>query len=165
MITKDQLAASLTHECDVVLHLFSKLPEGALEYRPSAEQRTTLELLRYLAVIGIAAIHCMNVKDWKAFAPFSERVKEMTGEEFPAAMELQKKEIQDFLASVSEETLRTQEAPMPGGGMLPLGAAIINGPLKWLAAYKLQLFLYAKAAGATELKTSNAWRGSDPKPS
>ena len=48
--------------------------------------------------------------------------------------------------------------------MLPLGAAILNGPAKWLAAYKMQLFLYAKASGAPELKTSNLWRGADPKP-
>lgn len=164
MITKEHLAASMAHECDVVLHLFSKLPEGALDYRPSAEQRTTLALLRYLAVCGSAGIHCMVHNDWKAFGGFTERVKEMTAEGFPAAMELQKKEIRDFFASVSEETLRTQEAGVPGGGILPLGAAILNGPLKWLTAYKLQLFLYAKAAGATELKTSNAWRGSDPKP-
>lgn len=162
MITKDQLAASMTHECDVVLHLFSKLPAGALEYQPSAEQRTTLALLRYLAVCGSASIHCMSHNDWKAFGSFTERVREMTGEEFPAAMELQKKEILDFFASVSEETLRTQEASVPGRGTMPLGAGIVNGPLKWLTAYKLQLFLYAKAAGATELKTSNAWRGTDP---
>jgi hypothetical protein len=28
----------------------------------------------------------------------------------------------------------------------------------------MQLFLYAKAAGATELGTSNAWRGADMPP-
>ena len=162
MITKEHLAASLTHECDVVLHLFSKLPAGALDYQPSAGQRTTLALLRYLAVCGSAGIHCMVNNDWKAFGRFTERVKEMSAEEFPAAMELQKKEIQDFFASVSEETLRTQEASVPGRGPMTLGAAILNGPLKWLTAYKMQLFLYAKAAGATELKTSNAWRGTDP---
>ena len=53
---------------------------------------------------------------------------------------------------------------MPGGGMLPLGFAVLEGPLKWLTAYKMQLFLYAKATGATQLKTSNLWRGTDPKP-
>ncbi len=41
-----------------------------------------------------------------------------------------------------------------------LGLAILNGPLKWLTAYKLQLFLYAKACGA-EIGTANAWAGMD----
>jgi hypothetical protein len=121
-------------------------------------------LLRYLAVCAAAGIHCMNHNDFKLFAPYTERVKEMPPADFPAAMERQKQEILDFFASVSEETLLTQEAPVPGGVMLPLGAAILNGPAKWLAAYKMQLFLYAKANGLSDLKTANLWRGSDPKP-
>jgi hypothetical protein len=103
-------------------------------------------------------------KDWKLFAEYRERVKDMPAADFPAAMERQKQEILGVLGAVSEEALRSQEAPMPGGTMLPLGMAIMEGPLKWLVAYKMQLFLYAKASGATELKTSNLWRGVDPKP-
>jgi len=164
VITKDQLAESMLRECDILIHLHSKLPAGALDYQPSPEQRTTLALLRYLAICATAGIRCMNEANWKLFREYGERVAEMPGEEFPAAMERQKKEIADFFANVSEETLALQQAPMPGGGMLPLGAAILNGPLKWLAAYKMQLFLYAKAAGAMELKTQNLWRGTDPAP-
>jgi hypothetical protein len=164
MITKEQAAQSMARECDVIVHLFSKISPSAYDYRPSPEQRSTHELLRYLAACGIAGIHCMANADWKLFGPFTERVREMPVSEFPAAMQRQKQEILDFFDSVSEETLLTQEAPMPGGGVLPLGAAILNGPAKWLAAYKMQLFLYAKASGAPELKTANLWRGTDPKP-
>ncbi|HEV7766833.1 MAG TPA: hypothetical protein VGQ76_17670 [Thermoanaerobaculia bacterium] len=164
MISKDQFAQSFVRECDIIVHLFSKIAPDAYDYQPSPSQRTTLALLRYLTICATAGIHCLVESDWKQFAPFSARVKEMTAFEFPEAMERQKQEILDFFANVSEETLLTKEAPMPGGGMLPLGAAILNGPLKWLAAYKMQLFLYAKASGATELKTSNLWRGVDPKP-
>lgn len=165
MINKDQLAESMLRECDILIHLYTKLPEGALEYQPSAEQRTTLALLRYLAICATAGIRCMVQADWKLFREYGERVAEMPAADFPAEMERQKKEIADFFASISEETLATQEAPMPGGGVkLPLGVAILNGPFKWLAAYKMQLFLYAKAAGATQLKTSNLWRGTDPAP-
>jgi hypothetical protein len=164
MITKEQAAQSLARECDIIIHLFTKLSPEAYDYQPSPEQRTTLALLRYMAVCASAGIHCMVHADWKRFATYSDRVKEMPASEFPAAMARQKQEILDFFASVSEETLLTQEAPMPGGGILPLGAAILNGPGKWLSAYKMQLFLYAKASGATALKTSNLWRGTDPKP-
>ena len=165
MITKEQLAESMLRECDIILHLHSKLPAGAADYRPSAEQRTTTQLLRYMAVFLSAGIRCMQQSDWKLFGGYSEQVKEMTIDEFPAAMARQKNEIAEFFSSVSEETLQTQMAPMPGGGpLLPLGVAILNGPFKWLSAYKMQLFLYAKAAGATQLKTSNAWRGTDPAP-
>ncbi|MFL6246377.1 MAG: hypothetical protein ACJ74H_10160 [Thermoanaerobaculia bacterium] len=164
MIARDQFAQSLVRECDIIVHLFSKLSPDAYDYRPAPEQRSTVELLRYLSICASAGIHCMAQKDWKQFAEYRERVKEMPAAEFPAAMERQKQEILEFFASIAEEELRSQEAPMPGGTMLPLGLAVMEGPLKWLAAYKMQLFLYAKATGATELKTSNLWRGVDPKP-
>ncbi|HZU52710.1 MAG TPA: hypothetical protein VFF77_02370, partial [Holophagaceae bacterium] len=156
MITKDQLAAAMIRECDICLHLFSKLPAGAADYRPSEKQRSTLELLRYLSISGVAGMDCMAHADWKRFGAFTERAKAMPFEGFPAAMAAQKAEIEAFFAGVSEQTLETQEAPMPGGASVPLGVAILNGPFKWLTAYKMQLFLYAKAAGATELGTSNA---------
>ena len=164
MITKDQLAAAMIRECDICLHLFSKLPLGAVDYRPSEKQRSMLDLLRYLTISGVAGMDCMAHADWKRFGSFSERAKEMPFEGFPAAMSTQKAEIEAFFAGVSEEALEAQEAPMPGGANVPLGVAILNGPFKWLAAYKMQLFLYAKGAGATELGTSNAWRGADMPP-
>ena len=165
MIDKDQFAQSLARECDIIVHLFSKIAPDAYDYRPAPQQRSTLELLRYMAICASAGIDCMLHKDWKRFGDYRERVKEMPAAEFPAAMDRQKQEILGVFGSLSEEALRSQEAPMPGGGaILPLGQAILEGPLKWLAAYKMQLFLYAKASGATELKTSNLWRGVDPKP-
>jgi hypothetical protein len=164
MITKELFAQSMARDCDIAVHLFSKLPADSYDYRPSPGQRSTVELLRYLAICGIGGITAMMGGDFKLFAPLSERVKDMTVEEFPAAMAQQKQEILDFFESVSEETLLTQLAPVPGGQQLPLGAALLVGPAKWLAAYKMQLFLYAKACGASELKTANLWRGSDPAP-
>jgi len=157
MITKDQLAESMTRECDICVHLYSKIGAEAFEYRPSPAQRSTFELLQYLSICGIASTQCMAQSDWKLYGDYSERVADMKPEDFPAAMERQKKELEEFFASVSEETLETQEAPFPGGDTMPLGAAILNGPAKWLAAYKLQLFLYAKATGASEIGTANAW--------
>ena len=164
MITKDQIAAAMIRECDICLHLFSKLPEGAADYRPSSKQRSTLELLRYLAISGAAGIDCLAHADWKRFGDHAAATKEMPMEGFPAAMAKQKEAIEAFFAGVSETTLETQESPQPGGGSAPLGVAILNGPFKWLAAYKLQLFLYAKACGAVEIGTSNAWRGADMPP-
>lgn len=165
MITKDQLAASMLRECDISLHLFTKLTPDAYLYQPSPSQRTTLDLLRYLSICGIAGIHCMSERDWKQFGTFSSRAKDLPADEFPAAMARQKTELATFFKSVSEATLETQDAPMPGGGTLPLGLAILNGPFKWLTAYKMQLFLYAKATGATEIGTGNAWAGVDrPRP-
>ena len=151
----------MTRECDICLHLFSKLSPDAYDYRPSDSQRTTLELLRYLAGCGIGGLRAMANSDWKLFSEELARNQDMAAEDFPAAMTRQKHAIEQFFVSASEAALETKEAKMPGGGTLPLGAGIINGPLKWLAAYKLQLFLYAKATGAHQIGTANAWAGID----
>jgi hypothetical protein len=161
MIRKEQLAAGMMHECDVCLHLFGKLSPEAYDYRPSPHQRTTTELLQYLAICGIAGMECMAARDWKRFGEFRARTHDMRPEDFPAFMQRQKAEIREFFAAMTEDRLETQEAPLPGGGTLPLGAAILNGPFKWIAGYKLQLFLYAKATGASDIGTANAWAGMD----
>jgi hypothetical protein len=161
VITKEQLADGMTRECDICLHLFSKLSPDAYDYRPSPAQRSTRELLAYLGACGIGGIRALANSNWKLFGEEHARTKDITPEEFPAVMKRQKKEIEQFFASTSENTLETQETKTPLGEALPLGAGILNLPFKWLAAYKLQLFLYAKANGAHEIGTANAWAGID----
>ena len=163
MITKEQLAASMIRQCDVCVHLFGKLTPDAYAYRPSPTQRTTLDLLRYLSICGIASLRCMAEQNWNLFGDFAARSREMPAADFPAAMERQKTEIAAFFDSIDEHTLETQAAPLPTGGTAPLGVAILNGPFKWIAAYKLQLFLYTKTTSASDIGTANAWAGVDRK--
>ena len=161
MITKEHIAASMGHECDVCSHLFTKLAPEGYSYRPSPQQRSAQELMQYLAICGIAGIRSMAEGSWAPFAEYKEKIKEASPEDFPALMEQQKAEIQAYIASIDDEAFATQEAQLPGAGTTTLGLAIVNGPLKWMTAYKMQLFLYAKAAGATGIGTSNAWAGMD----
>ena len=161
MITKEQLTAGMTHECDVCSHLFTKLSPESYSYRPTPQQRSTIELMKYLAVCGIAGIRSLVEGNYSAFAEGRERLKDMAPEDFPAEMEKQKAEIMAYMANLDDETLRTLEVKTPAGQVLPLGAAIIYGPFKWLSSYKMQLFLYAKATGASEIGTANAWAGMD----
>ena len=94
MITRDQLASGMLRECDICKHLFTKLTPAAYGYRPSPTQRTTLELLRYLVIIGIGGIRCMAENNWKLLGEHSARVKEMPADGFPAAMDRRKREIE-----------------------------------------------------------------------
>ena len=161
MITKDQIAGGMTRECDICIHLFEKLSPEAFDYRPSEGQRSTIELLRYLAGCGIGGLRSLASANWKLFGETLARTENMSAAEFPAAMKRQRREIEEFFAATSEEVLATQMAPTLPSGTMPLGAAILWGPFKWLAAYKLQLFLYAKATGAHQIATANAWAGID----
>lgn len=161
MITKDHLAASMLRECDIAKHLFTKIPADRYDYRPAPGQRSTVELLRYLAVCGIGGIRAMEANDLKVMSEFTSQVAEMQPVEFPEAMDRQKEQIRAYFDGVDERALETMEAKLPGAGSMPLDVAIMNGPLKWLTGYKMQLFLYAKASGAAEIGTANAWAGID----
>ena len=161
MITKDHLAASMLRECDTAKHLFTKLPDGALDYRPTPGQRSTLELLRYLSVCGSGGIRAVVANDLNVLTEHTQRAAGMPADAFPAAMDRQKAEIQAYFDGVDERALEEARASLPGAGAMPLDAALMNGPLKWLTAYRMQLFLYAKAAGAAGIGTANAWAGID----
>ena len=45
-----------------------------------------------------------------------------------------------------------------------LGEFLVNAVLKALTAYRMQFFLYAKAAGAEELSTADCWIGKSAPP-
>ena len=52
VLTKSEIIASLQHEVRILLHLASKIDRSQLEYRPTPKQRSTIELLQYLTVMG-----------------------------------------------------------------------------------------------------------------
>src|SRR5678809_643517 len=52
VLTKEELIASLQNEVRILLHLASKIDRNQLDYRPTPKQRSTIELLRYLAMMG-----------------------------------------------------------------------------------------------------------------
>jgi hypothetical protein len=49
VLTKDELVAALKNEVRILLHLAGKIDRNQLDYRPTPKQRSTIELLRYLA--------------------------------------------------------------------------------------------------------------------
>ena len=52
VLTKSELIASLQHEVRILVHLSSKLDRSMLDYRPTPKQRSAIELLRYLTIMG-----------------------------------------------------------------------------------------------------------------
>lgn len=161
MLDKHDIRDVLLKECDICMHLYGKLPKGALEYRPSAGQRSTLELLRYLSYCGIGGARAAFEGKWDAFQEAAGRAAEMPAEEFPAAMERQKREIRDLFERITDAQFATQPASEPTGEKVKLARALLDMPLRWMTGYRMQLFLYAKAAGNAEIGTANCWAGMD----
>ena len=56
VLTKSELIGSLQHEVRILLHLASKVDRDKLDYRPTPKQRSTLELLQYLTIMGPALV-------------------------------------------------------------------------------------------------------------
>lgn len=161
MISKNALESSILRECTICKHLYEKLPQDAFDYRPSPGQRSTIELLRYLAIVGSATMSAMTSGDWGKWREFHPRVESMTPEEFPAMMDRQMEEIRELFAGLDEEEATTRMVRFPTGVEMPLGVALMESLLKWFTGYKMQLFLYAKASGVEGISTSNCWGGVD----
>ena len=155
------LLDSIQHEVNVVKHLATKVPEGKVDWRPTEGQRSIGELMQYLTICGSGPAEALISDDWSVIAPLRDAAATMRAEDFPGRMADQRGRITELLEGLSDDDLLTREAPLPWGGTMKLGAALVNLPLKFLASYRLQLFNHIKASGAPDLDTANAWVGVD----
>ena len=72
-------------------------------------------------------------------------------------MNQQLADIKDLFNQISEEDLFHKEIIYTWGGKAPTGEGIIGTIIKWLSAYKLQLFLFIKLSDDQKLTTADAW--------
>lgn len=164
MLSKAQFFDLLDNEMMLLKHLHTKVTPAMLDYRPSEGQRSTLELLRYLSTTAQIGTRFLLDGNWDFFASLKPQMESMTADEFPAALDRQVAAIRELLAPLGDGELMEREATYVNGKKMPLGQALVMGPLRWLTAYRMQLFLYLKASGAPTLGTSNLWGGRDPEP-
>ena len=169
MTISESISKSLLHELDVIQHLYTKLDPAKADWRPQENMRSTLELLRYLTSIGYSTVrHFVNPLPTGdlAMAPLkvaTDQASTLTFEEIPAAFEREREAIREAMSSVTDEDLTKTTWYPWGGPEMTLSYALINASTKYLAAYRMQLFLYAKLCGA-EIGTANNWRGVDATP-
>jgi len=161
MITKDQLIASMRHETHIIRHLGAKVTADMLDYRPSENQRSMLELLRYMTRMAAAPALFTVTGSWEAGEKMDEEAGNVTLETFDAEVERQLAIIEDALADLDETAATTAPSTMPWGAPTTQSAGLMDMPLKVLVAYRMQLFLYLKACGVTDIGPANCWAGVD----
>ena len=165
VLTKDELISALKQEVRVLIHLASKADASMLDYRPAPKQRSLLELLQYLTIMG--PIHVRAVVA-ESFDMDAWRAAWSTGEAAANAMNLE--EVQDaigkhpalfaeLLGACSDADLRSEIEML--GHKASRGSMVVNLVLTHYSAYRMQLFLYLKACGYAELNTMNLWAGMD----
>ena len=161
VLTKAELVDSLQNEVRILLHLASKLDRTMLDYRPTPKQRSALELLRYLSVMGPGLVRAAKAGtfDRAVWMEAESRANARSFEETLAAIATHRDEYASLLADISDAELR-EEIEM-FGSTTGRGKFIVNLVLCGCAAYRTQLFMYLKACGREELSTTDLWAGRD----
>ena len=157
-LTTEELIASLQNEVRILLHLASKIDRTKLDYRPTAKQRSTIELLRYLSILGPGLTNAIKTGAFDGAA---------WGAAVAAA---DAKNLDQILADIEAQSAMYAKE-LPGvdftgeielfGRKASRGYLAVNLILSGYAAYRTQLFMYLKACGREELNTFNLWQGVD----
>lgn len=164
VLTKSELIENLQNEVRILQHLTTKIEPSAIDYRPTPKQRSTMELLKYLTVMGPVLVKAalsgtFDREEWGKRAAAVENA-DLAG--VVAALGAHAQEYQDLLANVPDEAFRKEVDIF--GNKTTAGSFIVRMVLGGCAAYRTQLFCYLKACGRAELGTMNLWGGIDPPP-
>lgn len=161
VMTKAELIASLQDEVRILLHLAGKIEPTMLDYRPTPTQRSTMELLQYLTMMGPELIRAIRAGgfDGAVWTAAEEHASSLSFEQALSAIAAQTTRYAEMLGDISEAELRREVNLF--GGPLSVGATLVTQVLCACAAYRTQLFLYLKACGRHELNTLNLWAGVD----
>ena len=161
ILSTPDLITSLQNEVRILLHLASKIDRAKLDYRPSPKQRSTIELLKYLSIMGPGLVEAAKAGSF-------DRARWTAVEQTAAARGFAAEHL-DLAGEVGVGHAGQQSRV--GVGMrrnrgerlieVARGAFIVNLVLCGCAAYRTQLFLYLKAQGRDELSTMNLWGGVD----
>ena len=166
VLTKEELISSLQNEVRILLHLASKIDRDKLDYRPTPKQRSTIELLRYLSIMGPGLVGAIKSGTFDA-AAWGAMVAESNAKDFDQVLAT----IESHSATYAKELGAFTDADFRGevamfGPTASRGSILVFTVLGGCAAYRTQLFCYLKACGRDELNTMNLWGGADaPMPS
>lgn len=164
VLTKSELLTALQNEVRILMHLIGKIDRTAIDYRPTAKQRSTLDLLRYLSYMGPTLVRMANNQaDFGTWKAESEAAEARNFDQTVAIIADQKKTYETLINGMSDETLRS-EIDNFDGSKTSRGVFILKYVLQGHAAYRTQLFLYLKSCGREELSTRNLWGGIDAPP-
>lgn len=161
VLTKQELIDSLQNEARILVHLCGKVEPAMLDYRPTPKQRSTIELLRYLTVMGPVLIDSIKagsflVDQWNAA---ETRAAAMDFAAVVKSLESLSQRYADSIASFSDDEMRDEIDLF--GSKTKRGPALVNIVVCGHAAYRTQLFCYLKSCGREELNTMNLWAGVD----
>ncbi|HTC35806.1 MAG TPA: hypothetical protein VK724_20690 [Bryobacteraceae bacterium] len=161
VLTKEELIAALQNEARILVHLAGKVDKANVDYRPAPKQRSILELLRYMSMMGPTLVTLIKAGtfDMAVWGPADAAAKARNFEQAVAAIEKQSDEYSRLLSGWTDADFRGEVEFF--GAKASRGSHIVFLVVSGHAAYRTQLFLYLKACGREELTTMNLWGGAD----
>jgi hypothetical protein len=162
VLTKSELISSLQKEVRILVHLAGKLDRSTIDYRPSPKQRSSLELLKYMSIMGPQLVQAAKSGgfDGAAWGAAQKEAEARNFEQTVAAIAAQSDLYAKVLGEMTDADFRAEMNHFDGS-KTSKGTFIVNLVLSGHAAYRTQLFLYLKANGLDELSTYNLWQGVD----
>ena len=164
VLTQSELIATLQHQVHILLHLATKIDRTKLDYRPTPKQRSTIELLRYLSIMGPTLVRAAKVGGFDP-AVWTANLEAAEARDFDQTMAViaaQKDEFATLISGISDDAMRAELEMF--GRKSSVGFFLVNTVFGGYAAYRTQLFVYLKACGREELSTMNLWAGCDAPP-
>lgn len=165
VLTKEELIPALQHEVRILAHLAGKVDKSQLDYRPTPKQRSTIELLRYMAMMGPTMLAVIKTGKFDretlgaVWGPAEAASKSMDFDQAVSAIQKQAAQYETELSTWPDSDFRLSMDMF--GNITTRGALIVNLILGGHAAYRTQLFCYLKSCGQDNLNTMNLWSGVD----
>lgn len=168
MKLSEYLIQAMEKDITILQHLYTKIPQDQFDFRPRENMRTVRELLHYIStttssMLTVFATSTDHKEDMARLRTLTPPFEEFEIGDFHFILEEEKRIIRDLIGPLSDEELYTRMCFQPWREQVSLLSGILNGPLKYLTAYRMQLFLYLKLLGQ-EVNTANNWTGTDWKP-
>ena len=144
ILTTSELITVLRQEVRILLHLAGKVESSMLSYRPTPKQRSTLELVQYMAIMGPTQLTVIEhgVFDRPTlsatWSPAEAEANKMSFDQAVAAIGQQSDEYARRLGAWTDEDFR-KEVDM-FGRKSSRGLLVITLVLNGHAAYRTQLF-------------------------
>jgi hypothetical protein len=156
---KQHLLQNLEREILLLKQIAPLIKEEDLQFRPAEKVRSMLEMMQYLSGIGSTMLRWfvkndITKEEWQKIREYRST---LTLQNFELRLDEQWADIQKYMDEITEEDLVTKIVELPSKEKMVLGAAIINAPIKWLTAYRMELFLYLKITGHSHISTREAW--------
>ena len=114
VLTKDELIAAFQKEVQILLHLITKVDPAKIDYRPTAKQRSVLELIQYMTIMAPAMTESIKGGEFTREAmgaiwgPRDAASKAMTWEQAVAAIGRQSDEMTKMIGPWTDAEFRSE---------------------------------------------------------